>query len=68
MPSRTTFRNDTIPAVEGSHRTIWLAWTRALRSFVEPLIRGEHSNVSSGTLRLPVVGTSEWSGSGQGLG
>jgi HEPN domain-containing protein len=36
----TTFRYDTIPAVEGSHRTIWLAWTRALRSFVEPLIRG----------------------------
>ena len=36
----TTFRYDTINAAEGSHRTIWLAWTRALRSFVEPLIRG----------------------------
>ena len=36
----TTFRYDTITAAEGSQRSIWLAWTRALRSFVEPLIRG----------------------------
>jgi HEPN domain-containing protein len=35
----TTFRYDAIPAVEASQRSIWLAWTRALRSFVEPLIR-----------------------------
>ena len=36
----TTFCYDTITAAEGSQRSIWLAWTRALRSFVEPLIRG----------------------------
>ncbi len=36
----TTFRYDSISIADGSDRVIWLGWFRALRAFVEPLIRG----------------------------
>lgn len=36
----TTFRYDSISIADGSDRVIWLGWIRALRAFVEPLIRG----------------------------
>ena len=36
----TTFRYDSVLVADGRDRAIWLEWIRALRAFVEPLIRG----------------------------